>query len=160
MLLSRTISTLTFFPANSTEERKEQVRIIRPNSFILGPCLMDEERGWGHAYILSVMPNVAPDRPWCWEGLGARGEWDDRGWDGWMVSPAQWTWVWVNSRRWWWTGRPGVLQFMESQRVGHDSAIELNWTEWIPTLFAYIHVPILMNSFDDVISEINLFLFS
>ena len=66
---------------------------------------------------------------WCWEGLGAGGEGDDRGWDGWMASPTQWTWVWVNSRSWWWTGRPGVLQFMGSQRVGHDWATELNWTE-------------------------------
>ena len=43
-------------------------------------------------------------RLWCWEGLGAGGEGDDRGWDGWMASPTQWTWVWVNSRSWWWTG--------------------------------------------------------
>ena len=68
-------------------------------------------------------------KDWCWEGLGAGGEGDDRGWDGWMVSPTRWTWVWVNSRSWWWTGRPGVLQFMELQRVGHDRATELNWTE-------------------------------
>ena len=51
-----------------------------------------------------------------------------RGWDGWMTSPTQWTWVWVNSGSWWWTGRPGVLWFMGSQRVGHDWATELNWT--------------------------------
>ena len=66
--------------------------------------------------------------PWCWEGLGAGGEGDDRGWDGWMASLTRWTWVWVNSRRWWWTGRPGVLRFMGSQRVGHDWVTELNWT--------------------------------
>jgi len=47
-----------------------------------------------------------------------------------MTSPTQWTWVWVNSGRWWWTGRPGVLQFMGSQRIGHDWVTELNWTEW------------------------------
>ena len=51
------------------------------------------------------------------------------GWDGWMASPTRWTWVWVNSGSWWWIGRPGVLQFMGSQRVGHDWATELNWTE-------------------------------
>ena len=62
------------------------------------------------------------------EGLGA-GEGDNRGWDGWMVSPTRWTWVWVNSGSWWWTGRPGMLQFMGSQRVGHDWATELNWTD-------------------------------
>ena len=59
-------------------------------------------------------------RPWCWEGLGAGGEGDDRGWDGWMASLTRCTWVWVSSVSWWWTGRPGVLQFMGSQRVGHD----------------------------------------
>ena len=53
---------------------------------------------------------------------------DGRGWDGWMVSLTQWTWVWVNSGSWWWTGRPGVLWFMGSQRVRHDWATELNWT--------------------------------
>ena len=68
-------------------------------------------------------------RPWCWEGLGAGGDGDDRGWDGWMASPTQWTWVWVNSGSWWWTGRPGVLRFMGSQRVRHDWATELNWTD-------------------------------
>ena len=66
---------------------------------------------------------------WCWEGLSVGGEGDDRGWDGWMASPTPWTWVWVNSGSWWWTGRPGVLQFMGSQRVRHDWVTELNWTE-------------------------------
>ena len=69
-------------------------------------------------------------RPWCWEVLGAGGEGDDRGWDGWMASPTWWTWVWVNSGSWWWTGRPGVLGFIGSQRVGHDWATKLNWTEF------------------------------
>ena len=68
-------------------------------------------------------------RPSCWEGLGAGGEGDDRGWDGWMASPTRGTWVWVNSGSWWWTGRPGVLQFMGSQRVRHDWETELDWTE-------------------------------
>jgi len=68
-------------------------------------------------------------RPWCWERLRAEGEGDDRGWDGWIASLTQWTWVWVNSGSWWWTGRPGVLQSMELQRVGHDWATELNWRE-------------------------------
>ena len=67
-------------------------------------------------------------RPWCWEELGTEGEGDDRGWDRSMASLTRWTWVWVNSKSWWWTGRPGVLQFMGSQRVGHDWKTELNWT--------------------------------
>ena len=64
-------------------------------------------------------------RPWCW-GRFKAGEGDDRGWDGWMASLTQWTWVWVNSGSWWWTGKPGMLQFMGSQRVRHDWATELN----------------------------------
>ena len=63
-------------------------------------------------------------RPWCWERLKAGGE----GWDGWIASPTQWTWVWINSGSWWWTGRPGVPQSMGLQRVRHDWATELNWT--------------------------------
>ena len=66
-------------------------------------------------------------RPWCWEGLKAGGEGVDRGWDGWMASQTQWTWVWVNSRSWWWTGRSGVLQSMGSQRTGHNCTTELRW---------------------------------
>ena len=66
-------------------------------------------------------------RPWCWERLKAGGEGDDREWDGWMASPTQWTWVWVNSGSWWWTGRRGMLRFMVSQRVRHDWATEVNW---------------------------------
>ena len=68
-------------------------------------------------------------RPWCWERLKAGGEGDDREWDGWVASPTQWTWVWVNSGSWWWTGRSGMLWFMGLQRGGHDWVTELNWTE-------------------------------
>ena len=64
-----------------------------------------------------------------WERLRAGGEGDDRGWDGWMASLTRWSWVWVNSGNWWWTGRPGVLRFMGSQSIGQDWATELNWTE-------------------------------
>ena len=67
-------------------------------------------------------------RPWCWERLKTRGEEDDRGWDGWVASPTQWTWVWVNSGSWWWIGRAGVLRSMGSQRVRHNWATGLNWT--------------------------------
>ena len=67
-------------------------------------------------------------RLWCWEGLGA-GEGDDRGWDGWMASLTRWTWVSVNSGSWWWTGRPGVLRFMGSQRVRHNWATDLIWSD-------------------------------
>ena len=63
-------------------------------------------------------------RPWYWERLKV-GEGDDRGWDGWMASPTQWAWVLVDLGSWWWTGRPGVLQFKGSQRVRHNWATEL-----------------------------------
>ena len=74
-------------------------------------------------------------KDWRWEGEG-----DDRGWDGWMASPTQWTWVSVNSRSWWRTGRPGVLQFMGSRRVGHDWATELNWIGWWVYRFSFVIV--------------------
>ena len=67
------------------------------------------------------------EKTWCWERLRARREGDDRGWDSWMASPTQWTWVWVDSGSWWWTGRPGMLWSMGSQRVGYNWATELNW---------------------------------
>ena len=63
--------------------------------------------------------------------LKAGGEGDDRGWDGWMASPTQWTWVWASSGSWWRTGKSGVLQSMGSQRVRHDWAAELNWGIWV-----------------------------
>ena len=67
-------------------------------------------------------------RSLCWERLKVGGEGDDRGWDGWMASPTQWRWVWVNSGSWGWTGKPGVLQYMGLERVRHDWVTEL--TDW------------------------------
>ena len=80
-------------------------------------------------------------RPWCWEGLGTGGEGDDRGWDGWMASPTRWAWVWINSRILWWTGRPGVLQFMGSQ--SRDTTERLNWTDALiqHSIFLMAHLP-------------------
>ena len=63
---------------------------------------------------------------WWWERWKAGGEGDDRGWDGWMTSLTRWTWVWASSRSWWWTGKPGMLQSMGSQRVRHNWVTELN----------------------------------
>ena len=73
------------------------------------------------SWLIWKYPDAGKD--WGQEEKGTRG------WDGWMASPTQWIWVWVNSRSWWWTGRPGVLLFMGSQSVGHGWATELNWTE-------------------------------
>ena len=83
-------------------------------------------------------------RPWCWGRLKAEGEGDNRGWDGWMASLTQWTWVWVSSGSWWWTGRPGVLQSMGSQGVRHEC---LNRTELsISVLLYYVYIYIVRES--------------
>ena len=66
-------------------------------------------------------------RPSCWERLKVGREGDDRRIDGWMESPTQWTWVWLSSRSWWWTGKPGVLQSMGMQRVRYNWATEVDW---------------------------------
>ena len=87
-------------------------------------------KGWNSSTLATSCRKLTHwKRLWYWEGLGAGGEGDDRGWDGWMASRTQWTQVWVNSGSWWQTGRPGVLRFMGSQRVGRDWATELNWRE-------------------------------
>ena len=78
-------------------------------------------------------------RPWCWERLRAGREGNDRGWDGWMTSSTRWTWVWVDAGSWWWTRRPGVLQFMGSQIVRHNLATELNWL-WLSLRFEDLHL--------------------
>ena len=77
------------------------------------------------------------EKTWCWERLKVKGVGDDRGWDGWMASPTQWIWVWVNSGSWQWTGRPGVLQSMGLQRVRHNWTTEQNSTDY----YLCIHSP-------------------
>ena len=85
------------------------------------------------AEVLNTLPwceeQTRWKRPWFWERLKAGEEGDNRGWDGWMTSPTQWTWVWASYGSSWWTGKPGMLQSMGSQRVGH-LATELNWTDY------------------------------
>ena len=91
---------------------------------VLGVHWKDWCWSWNSNTLATSCKELTPwKRPWWWEGLGA-GEVDDRGWDGWIASPTWWAWVWVNSGSWWWTGRPGVLRFMRSQRVGHDLLTE------------------------------------
>ena len=93
---------------------------------ILGVHLKDWYWSWNSNTLATWCEELTHlKRPWCWEGLGAGGEGDNRGWDGWMVSLTQRTWVWVDSGSWWWTGSPGVLQFMGSQSWTQLS----DWTE-------------------------------
>ena len=74
---------------------------------------------------LLIWKDPDAEKDWRWEEKGRQR------WYGWMTSSTEWTWVWVNSASWWWTGRSCVLWFMGSQRVGHDWVTELNWTELI-----------------------------
>ena len=68
-------------------------------------------------------------RPWCWERLNVRAERNDRGWDGWSVSPVWWMWIWTSPGSCWWTGKPSIVQYVGSQRVRHKWVTEVNWTE-------------------------------
>ena len=81
-------------------------------------------------------------RPWCWERLIAGREGNDRGWDGWMASSTRWRWVWVNLGSWWWTGRPGVLRFMGSQR---GTTERMNWTKLKTTCTSNTRLPSFLN---------------
>ena len=82
---------------------------------------------WNSNTLATWCEELTPlKRPWCLERLKVGGDGDSRGWDGWMASPIQWIWVWVNSGCWWWTGKSGVLQFMRSQSVGPQLS---DWTE-------------------------------
>ena len=95
------------------------------------PLYNDNGFDLGHTWMVSdakswlIGKDSDAGKNWWQEEKG-----DDRGWDGWMASSTQWTWVWVDSGCWWWTGRPGVLWFMGPQRVGRNWVTELNWTEW------------------------------
>ena len=88
-------------------------------------------------WLLGKDPAAGED--WCWGGEG-----DDRGWDGWMASPTQWIWVWANSRRWWWTGKPGMLQSMGSQRVKYDWATELKRVSHHPNPWVTHLLPLIL----------------
>ena len=84
--------------------------------------------GWNSNTLATLCEELTHwKRPWCWEGLGAGGEGVDRGWDGWMASPTRCTWVWVNSRSWWWTGRPGCCDSWGHKES--DMTERLNWTD-------------------------------
>ena len=85
-------------------------------------------------------------RLWCWERLRTGGEGDNRGLNGWMASPTQWTCVWVDSWSWWWTGRPGILSLVGLQGVGHNGVTELNWfchKKGNPAVCSNMHEPCL-----------------
>ena len=100
---------------------------ISPEYSLEGLMLKLKLQYFGHLMATWCEELTHLKRFWCWERLKAGGEGDDRGWDGWMASLTRWTWVWASFRSWWWTGKPGMLQSMGLQRVGHDWANELKW---------------------------------
>ena len=111
-----------------TAKRSNQsiLKEISPGCSLEGLMLKLKLQPFGH---LMGRGDSLEKSHWCWERWKAAGEGDDRGWDGWMASLTPWTWVSVNSGSWWWTGRPGVVRFMGSQRVRHDWATDLIWSE-------------------------------
>ena len=110
-----------------TARRSNQpiLKEISPGFSLEGLMLKLKLEYFGH--LMTRIPLATWKRPWCWERLRAGGEGDSRGRDGWMASPTRWTWVWVNSRNCWWTGRSVVLRSVGSQRIGHEWGTD--WTE-------------------------------
>ena len=150
---------VTLTPASHQSRRHTGSQILKkytqkpyhPESILLRTAL----RSWQRKTIYLTKPTgshveninwllYSPTIMFCWERLKAGGEGDDRGWGGFMASLTQWTWVWVNSGGWWWTGKPGMLQTMGSQsRTQLNGWTELNWTDvplWI-ALFSSLQNP-------------------
>ena len=110
----------------------KEIQPVHPKgTWVLSVHWKDQCWSWNSNHLAILCKGLTHlKRPWCWERLKAGAEGYNRGWDGWMASLTQWTWVWVDSRSWWGTGRPGAA-VMGSQRVGHDWVTKLNWTELI-----------------------------
>ena len=111
-------------PWTARRSNQSILKEINPEHSVEGLMLKLKLQYFGHL----LWSTNSFEKRWCWERWKA-GEGEDRGWDGWMASLTQWTWVWISSRSWWSTGKPGVLQSMGLQRVRHNWATELNWTE-------------------------------
>ena len=106
----------------------KEIKPVNPKS-VLNVHWKDWCWSWNSNTLATWCKELIPwKRPWCWKRLKVGREGDDRGWDGWMASLTQWTWVWASSGSWWWTGRPDMLQSMGMQRVRHNWVTELNWT--------------------------------
>ena len=111
-------------PWTARRSNQSILKEIRPEYSLEGLTLKLKLQYFGHLMVAKEPTHLK--RPCCWERLKAGGEGDNREWDGWMALPTQWIWVWTSSGSWWWTGKPGVLQSMGSQRVRHDWATELD----------------------------------
>ena len=123
------------FPCSARRSNQSILKEISPEYLLEGLMLKLKLQYFGH---LMQKPDSL-EKTLMLGRLKAEGEGDDRGWDGWMASPTQWTWVWVSSGNLWWTGKPGMLQSMGSQRVRHDWATELNWNIMLKLIhYAYV----------------------
>ena len=107
---------LLWIPWTARRSNQSILKEINPEYSLEGLMLKLKLQCFGHL----IKESTHQKRPWCWERLKAGGEGDDRGWDGLLASPTHRTWVWASSRRWWRIGKPGMLQSMGLQRVGHD----------------------------------------
>ena len=107
-------------PWTTRRSNQSILKEISPGCSLEGLMLKLKLQYFGH--LLWIVDSF--QKPWCWERLRTEGEGDDRGWDGRMAPPTWWAWVWASSRSWWWTGKPGVLQSMGSQRVRQDWVTE------------------------------------
>ena len=110
-------------PWTARKSNQSILKEISPENSLEGLMLKLKLQSFGHL----MWRTDSLEKTWCWERLKVRVG-VDRGWDSWMASPTQWTWVWASTRSWCWTGRPGMLQSMGLQSVGHDWVTELNWT--------------------------------
>ena len=117
VVLEKTLAS----PLDSKEIKQVNLKGNQPRIFI---GRTDAEAETPTTWPPDADSRLTGKETWCWERLKAEGEEGDRGWGGWMASPIQWTWTWANSERWWGTRKPGVLQSMGLQRVGHDLATE------------------------------------
>ena len=142
MLLNWCWRRLLRVPWTTRRSSQSLLKEISPGCSLEGLMLKLKLQYFGHPDVKSWV---------IWKDPDAGKDWgqEEKGWGGWMASPTWWTWVCVNSRSWWWTGRPGVLRFMGSQRVGYDWATELNWTNpmigkpfaFLASLFLFCLIP-------------------
>ena len=137
-----TCPPLEYFLQNHSEDCEKRMWYLtllesRPSTVLLF-CLQIITANWmgieastkKYFYFLRIITPILSEKTLMLRKIEGRRRGDDRRWDGWMASPTQWTWVWVNSRNYWWTRRPGMLQSMGSQIVGHNWVTELNWYQF------------------------------
>ena len=124
MLLNCGLEELLRVPWTARRSNKILSKEISPEYSLEGLMLKLKLQYFGHL----MQRTDSLEKTLKWGKIKVGGEGDNRGWDGWMTSLTQWVWVWASSGSWWWTGKPGVLQSMGLQRVGHDWVTELNCT--------------------------------